>query len=127
LFGITAALITDPRAMPSRRLKSLFSVDLGPKRQGYKMEEYHRARRVRAGQIVLEGSAQRCKVRYLTAKGAMITAIDPIAIPENFDLRIQSEGLALRCRVVWRDSKRLGVAFSASLNSSNPVTMQTTV
>ena len=77
------------------------------------MQEHYRARRVRIGQIVLGASALRCKVRYLTAKGATITAIDPIAIPENFGLRIQSEGLALRCRVVWRDSKRLGVTFSA--------------
>lgn len=63
------------------------------------------------GQIVIDGSPLRCKVRHLTASSAIVQTLDAPLMPATFGLRIPSVGLDLSCSVVWRDKRRLAVKF----------------
>jgi hypothetical protein len=50
-------------------------------------------------------------VRDLSIAGAAIDVPSTIGVPDHFTLTILTEGLQVRCRAVWRDEMRLGVAF----------------
>jgi hypothetical protein len=52
-----------------------------------------------------------CTVRNLTYKGASLEVGSPIGIPETFELSIPVDSLTRKCRVSWRDPKRIGVYF----------------
>lgn len=68
-------------------------------------------RKVRVGLISFNDRAIRCKAREITANGAILAVTDPLALPDQFDLIVPSENLVTRCGVIWRDARRLGVAF----------------
>lgn len=69
-------------------------------------------RKVRkAGTIEFSGGAFSCMVRDLSIAGAAIDVPSTIGVPDHFTLTILTEGLQVRCRAVWRDEMRLGVAF----------------
>lgn len=52
-----------------------------------------------------------CLVRNLSAQGACLEVESPLGIPETFALQITGEKGLHRCRLIWRQTKRLGVAF----------------
>ena len=51
----------------------------------------------------------RCAI--FTESGAALDVVSPIAIPERFTLIVPPDGLQKRCQVMWRQEKRIGVAF----------------
>ncbi len=64
------------------------------------------------GQIFIDGSPLRCKVRHLTAFSAIVQTPDAPFVPTAFGLRVPSADVDTICQVVWRDARRLGVTFS---------------
>jgi hypothetical protein len=72
-----------------------------------------RHRTLKAGRIRFNraGSID-CRVRNLSVAGAMLEVAGQLGIPEEFALVIESDHVRQNCRVIWRASTRLGVAFS---------------
>lgn len=52
-----------------------------------------------------------CTVRNLSASGARIDLPDQAELPATFMLIIEADQFIRRCRSVWSDNRRLGVAF----------------
>jgi hypothetical protein len=52
-----------------------------------------------------------CIIRDVSAGGACLELDPTLAIPEQFDLIPNTGDNAHACRVVWRVSDRIGVAF----------------
>jgi hypothetical protein len=71
-----------------------------------------RHRVLKAGTIEFGGGAIDCVVRNLSATGAALEISSQVGIPERFALVVPSDGLHLRCDVVWRKNYRIGVTFS---------------
>jgi hypothetical protein len=63
-------------------------------------------------QIEYGGDMTPCTIRDLSATGAAIELADPSAtVPPAFTLLIPEDRLKLPCRVVWRRTFKMGVAF----------------
>ena len=80
------------------------------------MEEkrrFPRHRTLKSGKIVVQSgrSVIDCTVRNLSAGGALLLVRSLAAIPEKFDLVLESSGEHHVCRVAWRGPDRLGVEF----------------
>ena len=78
------------------------------------MDENRKAirRRVLKGATIEFGSsAFSCAVRNLSETGAALDVPSSVGIPREFQLVIQDNQLTHRCRVIWREEKRIGVAF----------------
>ena len=52
-----------------------------------------------------------CSILDRSDSGAKLAVSDPTTIPKSFTLRIPLLGIAQECRVVWRKSGEVGVAF----------------
>ena len=77
------------------------------------MNENRRAPRRRAfkdGVIQAKGLGTACTVRNLSDNGALLNA-EAAETPEHLTLVIVSEKLVRKCRVIWRDGNKMGVAF----------------
>ena len=70
-----------------------------------------RHRIFKAGTIEFSGSKIDCVIRNLSTTGASIEVKSPIWFPDSFVLAVASDGTARRCHIVWREDKRIGVAF----------------
>lgn len=71
-----------------------------------------RHRTLKAGSIRFNsGSAYDCRVRNLSPAGAMLEVAGQLGIPEEFTLVIEADRFRQHCRVIWRTTTRLGVAF----------------
>ncbi|MBR1171309.1 PilZ domain-containing protein [Bradyrhizobium sp. DASA03005] len=70
-----------------------------------------RHRVLKAGTIEFGGGAIDCTVRNLSDTGAALDVTSPVGIPDHFTLFVQADGRHLRCTVVWRKEKRIGVRF----------------
>jgi hypothetical protein len=72
-----------------------------------------RRRTLKTGRIVFNNrfSAMDCAVRNLSDHGAMLLVAGPQGIPDAFLLELDNGVAAHDCRVIWRDAKRIGVAF----------------
>ena len=70
-----------------------------------------RHRVLKAGTIEFSGSKLDCVIRNMSATGAAIEIKSPIRFPDSFVLAVTSDGSARRCHIVWREDKRIGVAF----------------
>jgi hypothetical protein len=71
-----------------------------------------RHRTLKAGSIRFNrASAFDCRVRNLSPAGAMLEVAGQIGIPEEFILVIEADHFRQHCRVIWRTTTRLGVAF----------------
>jgi|DewCreStandDraft_4_1066084.scaffolds.fasta_scaffold90076_2 hypothetical protein len=71
-----------------------------------------RHRVFKAGTIVINGvSIINCIVKNISEGGAGLVVETPVGIPDQIKLLIASENLIQSCRVVWRSSNRIGVAF----------------
>jgi hypothetical protein len=79
------------------------------------MEERRKAvrrRTLKAGKIMIDGkSIIDCTVRNLTYKGASLEVGSPVGIPDTFELSIPIDNLTRKCRVIWKDPKRIGIYF----------------
>ena len=70
-----------------------------------------RHRVLKGGTIAFEGNGLDCTVRNLSASGAALDVAYPVSVPPSFMLVIQSDQLIRRCHPVWRNDRRIGVAF----------------
>jgi hypothetical protein len=57
------------------------------------------------------GASTRCRVLNLSAEGAAIDVPNAAYIPQRFRLMTEKDRLIRRCRVVWIQQNRIGVAF----------------
>jgi hypothetical protein len=71
-----------------------------------------RRRVLKAGMIVFPGGTF-CMVRNLSEQGAALDLPSLIAIPDDFTLVIPTEGARFFCQSVWRNERRIGVAFAS--------------
>jgi PilZ domain len=61
--------------------------------------------------IAFDGNGLECTVRNLSSNGAAIDIANLIRLPPSFMLVIEADQFIRRCRPVWRNDKRVGVAF----------------
>jgi hypothetical protein len=70
-----------------------------------------RHRVLKGATITFGGHGVACTVRNLSAGGAAIDLSAPAVLPSSFTLLIECDRFVRRCRPVWRDEHRIGVAF----------------
>jgi ribosomal protein L19 len=70
-----------------------------------------RHRVFKGGTIAFENSGFACTVRNISSGGAAIELDGPVALPQSFTLSIARDNVVRHCRPVWRNDKRVGVAF----------------
>jgi hypothetical protein len=72
-----------------------------------------RLRTLKKGRIVFNqrSSAIDCMVRNLSPWGALLTVSSLVAIPDRFDLFIDSDGFERPARVIWKRAGQMGVKF----------------
>ena len=70
-----------------------------------------RHRILKAAAIEFGGSTIPCMVRNMSDAGAMLDLATAAEIPELFTLTAIGDGHRTLCRLVWRNTKRIGVAF----------------
>jgi hypothetical protein len=71
-----------------------------------------RQRVLKAGAIEFSGGgAIGCAVKNLSAVGAALELVSVLDIPDRLTLSIPAEHFKRSCHIVWRDEKRIGVAF----------------
>ena len=79
------------------------------------MSEQRRAQRestYKAARIGAGGRADlHCGVRNLSGTGACLKVDDPQEIPASFNLVFDSGEPTRQCRVVWRNTRQIGVRF----------------
>ena len=61
--------------------------------------------------ITFESRGVACTVRNLSGGGAAIDLDGRVLLPPSFTLAISSDQFARKCRTVWRNDNRLGLAF----------------
>jgi hypothetical protein len=61
--------------------------------------------------ITFENSGIACTVRNISDSGAAIELENPGLLPHSFTLSIARDNFVRNCRAVWRNDKRLGLAF----------------
>jgi hypothetical protein len=70
------------------------------------------ARIPRTGAIIVGRAKFTCSVASLSGFGAALDVIGSTeGIPDQFELTVGTETAVRRCAVVWRDGRRLAVAF----------------
>ena len=52
-----------------------------------------------------------CVIRDLSETGACLVVESPVGMPETFELCFNDEDAYRKCRVIWRSTNMLGVAF----------------
>lgn len=63
------------------------------------------------GTVLLPASEVGCLVWDATATGAQIEVEDGQVVPDRFPLRVSADAEPQAATVVWRRSRRIGVAF----------------
>ena len=71
-----------------------------------------RRRVLKAGTIEFDGSNADCTIRNMSPIGAALEVASPVGIPHEITLNIVSRHERQHCRIVWRQQKRIGVAFA---------------
>jgi len=66
---------------------------------------------LKSGIIEFNGGAIDCVVRNISDTGAALDVASPLGIPAEFNLLLSGTRAHQRCRVVWRQEKRIGVTF----------------
>jgi len=70
-----------------------------------------RHRVFKGGTIIFENSGIACTVRNMSEGGAAVDLDAPVTLPQSFTLSIARDNFARNCRAVWRNDKRIGLAF----------------
>ncbi|WP_234679401.1 PilZ domain-containing protein [Bradyrhizobium monzae] len=70
-----------------------------------------RHRVFKGGTITFENCGIACTVRNMSGNGAAIDLENPIILPQSFTLSISRDNFVRNCRTVWRNDKRIGLAF----------------
>ncbi len=59
----------------------------------------------------LGSSTLDCMVRNISKTGARLVFNDPVALPHEFELRIEAQGAIHKARLVWSNGSAAGVRF----------------
>ena len=70
-----------------------------------------RHRVFKGGTITFENSGISCTVRNMSADGAAIDLDASVMLPPSFTLAIVRDDFVRHCRTVWRNDRRIGLAF----------------
>lgn len=74
----------------------------------------HRQRLLQSGSISPDGysSVYDCIVKNYHQRGARITVVSALGIPQKFQFRFPHDDLVCDAEVKWRDENTMGIAFS---------------
>jgi hypothetical protein len=70
-----------------------------------------RYRVLKGATIAFDGNGMACTVRNLSSSGAAIDLTERADLPPSFTLLIDSDQFIRRCRPVWSNERRIGIAF----------------
>jgi hypothetical protein len=70
-----------------------------------------RRRVFKAGVITFDGAGIACTVRNMSNRGAALDIANAAMIPPRFRLAIKTDDFIARCRVIWNNGQRVGIAF----------------
>ncbi|WP_445216418.1 PilZ domain-containing protein [Bradyrhizobium sp. Pa8] len=70
-----------------------------------------RYRVFKGGTITFESSGIACTVRNMSEGGAAIELDSPVILPQSFTLSIARDNFVRNCRTIWRNDRRIGLAF----------------
>lgn len=76
----------------------------------------HRSRVLKQGSIIrgINHSEFPCIIRNMSENGAELKVGIDQEVPEEFLLYVRHDGMAYRCKKVWRDGTRVGVAITGT-------------
>lgn len=66
---------------------------------------------LKGGIVTIEGGSIACTVRNMSATGAAVDFAQRVDLPPTFTLVIERDQFARRCRPVWCNERRVGMAF----------------
>jgi hypothetical protein len=66
---------------------------------------------LKGGTIAFDGNGLACTVRNLSSNGAAVDLASMASLPPRFMLVIERDQFIRRCHPVWRNARRIGVAF----------------
>jgi len=74
--------------------------------------QVQRIRTLKSGHVVIDTKmpALECIVRNLSARGALLL-VPSLAVPDRFELVLDSSRARHDCRVAWRAMDRVGIEF----------------
>jgi hypothetical protein len=70
-----------------------------------------RFRVLKGGVVTVEGGSIPCTVRNISSTGAAVDFAQHVDLPPTFTLLIERDHFARRCRPVWSNERRVGMAF----------------
>jgi PilZ domain len=110
-FGIYPALkALKPCSVRSFNSKAASAIK-GNVLMNNRSNERHQVRK--AGTISFRSSSIDCTIHNISIGGANLEVESHIGIPDSFHLTINAENGRQHCHVVWRNERRIGVAFEA--------------
>jgi hypothetical protein len=90
------------------RVLSSGSIWLGDERREHPRTEVNEVAYISTG-----GASTRCRVLNISVEGAAIDVPNAAFAPDRFQLMIKKDRLVRKCRVVWVQQNRVGVAFES--------------
>ena len=81
-----------------------------------------RKRVLKGGMIIFNDrcSTLSCTVRDLSETGARLRVAKGAAVPDRFDLSVDTDGLDAPCTVAWRKGEEIGVRFDSLPTKGSP-------
>ena len=70
-----------------------------------------RFRVLKGGLVAIEGGSIPCTVRNMSSTGVAVEFAQRVDLPSTVTLRIERDAFSRRCRPVWRNQRRVGMAF----------------
>ena len=70
-----------------------------------------RSRVFKGGTVAIDGGSIPCTVRNMSSSGVAVEFAQRVDLPATFTLRIECDHFLRRCRPVWRNERRVGMAF----------------
>lgn len=70
-----------------------------------------RSRVFKGGTVAIDGGSIPCTVRNMSSSGVAVEFAQRVDLPPTFTLRIERDRFSRRCRPVWRNQRRAGIAF----------------
>jgi hypothetical protein len=70
--------------------------------------------------VSVGGSVMSCVIRNISAEGAAIDIENPAFVPARFRLVLVADSSVRECQIAWIRQKRIGVAFVATPQKSDP-------
>ncbi|HKU06624.1 MAG TPA: PilZ domain-containing protein [Bradyrhizobium sp.] len=66
---------------------------------------------LKGGTVAIDGGSIPCTVRNMSSTGAAVEFVQRVDLPPTFTLVIERDQFARRCRPVWSNERRVGMAF----------------